>query len=184
MGWTYRRAGKGSGMRKGVLLAATIGGWLSIAPANAGDHRLGFGFHYWKTVDDLAAEGFGNLEDNGVAQVFSYQYLPGGLLRFEFNVEYFNKGFGGSIERAYSPQFFVLLGRFVYAGVGTGVTYSRGFSDRWSDPYYAARGGIELLLLPKLHLDLSANYRFNAWSELEHVETETLTLAAILRLGL
>ncbi len=171
-------------MRKMAAMAAVLGSLLGVSEASAGDHRLGFGFHYWKTVDDLVSGQSDDLDDSGLAQVFSYQYLPGGLVRFEVDIEYFDKGFAGSLERAYSPQFYVLLGRVVYAGVGLGATYSRGLPDQWSEPYYAARGGLELLLLPKLHLDLNANYRFNAWSELEDVETETLTLAAILRLSL
>lgn len=171
-------------MRRLVLAGIAIGLLLGGSGAVASEHRLGFGFHYWKTVDELVDEGFGDIEDKGLSQIFSYQYLPGGLLRFEVGVEYFNKGFAGSLERAYSPQVYVLLGRFVYAGVGVGATYSSGLADSWSEPYYAARGGVELLLLPKLHLDIQANYRFNAWSELDNVETETLTLGAVLRLSL
>lgn len=169
-------------MRKSLIalslaaLAATL-----AAPAEAGEHRLGFGFHWWKTVDDLKDDGFDDIESDGVSQIFSYQYLPGGLIKFEADVEYFDKGFGGATDSAWSPQVFVLVGGFVYGGVGIGITNSSSFASDWSDPYYAARAGFDLLLLPKLHLDLNANYRFDAWSELEDVETETLTLGAIAR---
>ncbi len=169
-------------MRKLLIAAALVAlAAMTANPAQAGEHRLGFGFHYWKTVDELADQGFGDIEDDGLSQVFSYQYLPGGFLRFEFDVEYFDKGFGGSTTRAYSPQFYVLVGRGIYAGVGVGATYSSGLADDWSDPYYAARAGVDLLMLPKFHLDINANYRFNAWDQLDEVDTETLTLGAIAR---
>ena len=162
-----------------IALAVWAGGLA--APAAAGEHRLGFGFHYWKTVDELQDEGFDDIDDSGVSEVFSYQYLPSPLLRWEIDVEYFDKGFGGADESAYSPQVYLLFDRFFYAGIGAGAIYSSGLADDWSDPFYAAKAGLDMLLLPKLHLDLNANYKFDSWSELENVDTDTLTLGAIAR---
>lgn len=151
------------------------------ALASAGEHRLGFGYHYWQTIDDL--DDLPDLDDEGYATVLSYQYLPGGMLRFEIDVEYFPDGYAGSTDKAYSPQAYVLLGRFFYAGVGVGITRSDGFvDDEWSDPWYAARAGIDMLLVPKLHLDINANYRADAFSELEEADTDALTFGASLRL--
>lgn len=157
---------------------------LAIPGLAAAEHRIGFGYHYWKTVDDL--DDFSDIEDDGYATVISYQYLPGGLIRFEFDLEYFPDGFAGSSEKAYSPQAYVMVGRFFYAGVGVGVTQSDGFADgdEWSDPWYAARAGIDMLLLPKLHLDINANYRADAFKELEEADTDALTFGASLRLTL
>lgn len=170
-----------------------MGGWrraaltaiLAVAipaAAAAGEHRIGFGYHYWKTVDDL--DDFADIEDDGYATVLSYQYLPGGLLRFEVDVEYFSDGFGGSTDDAYSPQVYVLFGRFLYAGVGIGITHGDGFAsgDDWSDPWYAARAGLDILLLPRLHLDINANYRANAFEDLEDADTDALTFGASVRL--
>lgn len=169
-------------MRKLWIPSIALALCASIAsPADAGQHRLGFGFHWWKTVDDLKDQGFNDIESDGVSQIFSYQYLPGGLIKFEADVEYFKDGFGGATSSAWSPQFFVLVGGFVYGGVGVGVTNSSSIDGNWSDPYYAARAGLDLLLLPKIHLDINANYRFDAWKELDNVDTETLTLGAIAR---
>ena len=42
----------------------------------------------------------------------------------------------------------------------------------------------ELPLLPRIDLDLNANYRFDAWSELEGFNSKVLTLGAVLRLTL
>lgn len=170
-------------MRKSWIVLALAALIASVAgSAEAGQHRLGFGFHYWKTIDELSDQGIDqDIEEDGLSQVFSYQYLPGGFIKFEADVEYFKDGFGGATDSAWSPQVYVLFGGFVYAGVGVGITNSSSFESDWSDPYYAARAGLDLLLLPKIHLDINANYRFDAWSELENVDTETLTLGAIAR---
>jgi hypothetical protein len=169
-------------MRNCLIAIALLGLAAGAAtPAQAGEHRLGFGFHYWKTVDELQDDGFDDIDDNGVSEVLSYQYLPSPMLRWEIDLEYFDKGFGGATERAYSPQVFLLFGRGIYAGVGVGATYSSGLADDWSDPYYAAKAGFDLLLLPKIHLDINANYQFDAWNQLDNVDTDTLTLGAIAR---
>jgi len=169
-------------MRKSLIALALIGlAAAAVRPAAAGEHRLGFGLHYWKTVDELQDEGFDDIEDNGVSEVFSYQYLPSPMLRWEIDVEYFDKGFGGAEESTYAPQVYLLFGRFFYAGIGAGILYSTGLADEWSDPYWAGKFGIDMLLLPKLHLDINANYRFDTWSELGGFETDTLTLGAIAR---
>ncbi len=169
-------------MRNSLIAIALLGLVAgSAAPAQAGEHRLGFGFHYWKTVDELQDEGFDDIDDSGLSEVFSYQYLPSPVLRWEIDVEYFDKGFGGATESAYSPQIFLLFGRGIYAGLGIGAIYSSGLADDWSDPFYAARAGFDLLLLPKIHLDINANYQFDAWKQLDDVDTDTLTLGAIAR---
>lgn len=167
--------------RLGIAIALTGLAVGLAAPAAAGEHRLGFGFHYWKTVDEIQDEGFDNLDDNGVSEIFSYQYLPSPLLRWEVDVEYFDKGFGGSEESTYSPQVYLLFGRFLYAGIGGGILYSSGLADDWSDPWWAGKFGLDMLLLPKIHLDINANYRFGTFSELGSFDTDTLTLGAIAR---
>jgi hypothetical protein len=158
---------------------------LLTAPAFAGEHRIGIGYHYFTTVDQLHVDNLGAIDDNGNSVVFSYQYLPGGLLRFEGDLEYYSGGYGGSTDKAYAPQVYVLLGRGFYGGVGIGATRSDGFpnGDKWSDPWYAARVGLDLLLLPKIHLDLNANYRANAFSELDNAKSDAVTLGASVRVS-
>ena len=173
-------------MRSIVRLAVALAlAALVPAAASAGEHRLGFGYHYWKTLDDIDVANLSEIDDEGYSTVLSYQYLPGGLFRFEGDLEYFPDGYGGSIEKAYSPQFFVLFGRNFYAGVGVGVTRSDGFADgnEWSDPWYAGRLGVELLLLPRVHLDINANYRADAFKELEISDTDAYTFGASLRIA-
>jgi len=169
----------------GILLVAAAVAVATSAPAEAGGHRFGFGYHYFETVDDIDVGDLGDIEDSGSSTVFSYQYLPGGLMRFEFDLEYYSDGYGGSIEKAYAPQVYILFGQVFYAGVGVGVTQSDGFpdGDDISDPWYAARVGVEILLLPKIRLDINANYRADAFSALEDADTDSTTIGASLRFG-
>lgn len=173
-------------MRSIARIAAALSLTLLFpVAASAGTHRLGFGYHYWTTLDDLELDALSEVDDNGSAGVVSYQYLPGGLARFEFDLEYFNDGFGGSADQAYSPQAYVLFGRFLYAGVGIGMTKSDTLpdGDSWSDPWYAGRVGVEFLLLPRVHLDINANYRADAFKGLQDAESDAMTLGASVRVS-
>jgi hypothetical protein len=165
-----------------TLLFATLVAGLA-APATAGEHRIGAGLHYWQSLDQLD-DDFPDFEihDDGVSGVFSYQYIAG-FIRFEGAAEYFDKGFQGSRDWAISPQVYVLAGRGFYGGVGIGVTYSDFANGSWSDPYYIAKAGVDFLLLPKLHLDINADYRFLKWEDLGDYDSDTITLGATVRVG-
>src|SRR5215210_7069868 len=144
--------GKG---RVPLLLAVTM--ILTAIPAFA-DHRIGAGIHHWQTVDDLADEGFEDLDSEGTSGIVSYQYMPEGIFSLELDLEYFADGFAGSTERALSPQAYVLVGHGLYAGAGVGVTHSDGET---SDMFYAARLGFDISIIPRLSVDVNANYRFD-----------------------
>lgn len=167
-----------------LLLAALAFGAAAPAPAVAAEHRLGVGVHYWRTLDDLADEGFDELDENGTSGVLSYQYIPGGSLSLQIDGEYFAKGFGGSTEATFSPQVFLVLGvKGPYAAAGIGVLYSDELEDEISDPFYIARLGWNLELVPNLYIDLNANYQAGAWSELDQADTDTVTLGGVVRFG-
>jgi opacity protein-like surface antigen len=170
---------KENGRRLPLLLM--IGAVLAAAPALAADHRIGLGVHHWQTVDDLADEGFEGLDDSGTSGILSYQYMPEGIFSFELDMEYFADGFGGSTEAAWSPQVYLLVGHGLYAGVGAGTVYSDGET---SDPFYAAKVGVDFALIPHLSVDVNANYRFNDWSLIDEVDTDTVTFGAVLRVRL
>lgn len=157
---------------------------LAALPAAAAEHRIGVGVHHWQTVEDLRDEGFEDIDESGSSGVLSYQLVPAGLFKLELDLEYFADGFAGSTEEAYSPQVFLLLGNKLYAGVGAGVIYSDQLDDEISDPFYAARLGLDFLILPRLHLDINGNYRFDDWNQLDEADTDTITLGAYLRLAL
>lgn len=172
-----------------TLLLILLGCWtLTPGEAEAAEHRFGLGVQFFKTIDDIADDfgddSFADIEDDGYALVASYQRIPRGLFRLEIDVEYYESGFGGSGEEAITPLAFVLLGRSLYIGVGVGVTFASDLDDDVSDPFYAARLGYELDILPGLSLDINANYRSGAFSDLDEFDTDAATLGAIVRFKL
>ena len=141
---------------KYILLSSIfLGVILPSSDLSAAEHRLGVGVHYWKTLDSLAGDRFGDIKDEGQAWVASYQYVPAGMFRFEIDLEYDKDGFGGSSESSYSPVAYVLFGAGLYGGVGVGVTTSSGLTNDFSDPFYAARLGFEKKLVPGLGIDIN-----------------------------
>ena len=50
-------------------------------------------------------------------------------------------------------------------------------------PFYAFRVGADLEVLPHIHLDINANYRFEDWGKLNtsDVSSDTITLGAAAR---
>jgi hypothetical protein len=165
-----------------IVLMLAVLGWAAAPRQAAADSSIGFGLHSWRTVDDLHSEGFANIRRSGLSYLLSYQYSPGALLKFELDGEYFAKGFGGSTHYAIAPQAFVLVGGFIYGGVGIGTTYSKDFANDFSSPFYVARAGLNLHLLPRFTLDVNANYHFHAFNELKGVNTGTVTVGAIARI--
>lgn len=161
-----------------IALVATL-----ASPAVAADHSLGLGAHFWKTVDDLADDGFGDIEDEGFAYLVSYQYIPRGIFRFEIDLEYSDDGFGGYADETLSPIGMILVGSGLYVGAGIGVTLADGIDDV-SDPFYVGRIGWELAILGTLSVDIHANYRAGAFDELEDASTDAITLGAVARFRL
>ncbi len=166
-----------------LLLGWTLLSFGLTLPATAGEHRIGAGLHYWQSIDQIS-DDFPDvgIADDGLSQVVSYQYLAG-FIRFEAAAEYFSDGFQGSTDWAVAPQVYILAGRGIYGGVGVGATYSDAGFNGWSEPFFIGRAGFDFLILPKLHLDIHADYRFVDWEELENYDSDTITLGATLRVG-
>lgn len=158
-----------------MLACATLG----AAPAEAGEHRLGVGAHFWKTVDDIVDDAsIGDIEDDGYAFVLSYRYVPGGLVFFQVDVDYYADGYGGSTETAYTPMGFVGVGRDWYVAAGIGVTITDDFT---SDHFYVGRIGWDLDLLPGISLDMYASYEIDAFKEIDQLRSDATTLGAVVR---
>ena len=85
----------------------------------------------------------------------------------------------------YQPQAYLILGKIIYAAAGIGGYYTNNKLD--DNPFYAFRVGLDIPLLPILHLDINANYRFENWDNLDtagtRVNTDTVTLGAAARLA-
>jgi hypothetical protein len=157
-------------------------GILSFAPflaRDAGALQLGVGANYWKSVDDVDDDDF---DEDGLSWLATIQFPLAAIAKLEANVEWFEEGFGGSTEDVYAPQAVFILGGLIYAGVGIGVYY---FDDEFADdPFYTLRAGLDLELLPSVHLDINANYRFENWDQVndEDIDEDTITLGAAIRL--
>lgn len=162
------------------LAMAFVAGMTGYASA---DHAIGAGANYWRTIDDL--KGNPEFDRSGVSYYLSYQYRPLPVLFLEAQLERMPDGFMASPDPVYAPQAYIgakLL--FVYAAAGVGMFYADG---EWAnDPFYCLRAGVDLTLLPMIHLDINANYRFTTWDQTEDdatdIDTDTIFLGAAARI--
>jgi len=168
-----------------ALLVASAG-FLAMGAAGRAEeteslHQFGVGAHYWTTVKNIDVN---DVDKNGFSYLAMYKYRYG-WVGIEADLEWFKKGFGGSTEDVYQPQAFIILGKVIYAGAGIGGYYTDGkLADK---PFYALRVGLDIPLLPILHLDVNANYRFENWDDLstegKSIDGDTVTLGAAARLA-
>lgn len=165
--------------RKWLALAIALLVAGSVQSFAQNNHRLGGGVNYWTSIDDIEWDEF---EDDGLSYFLSYQYWPS-LFGFEILGEMRPDGFGD--EDVYAPQFYVLVGQAIYAGLGVGINYA---DSEWADdPFYALKAGLNLELVPSIYLDVSAQYRFADFDEVGfgegEIDTDTLFLGAAVRFG-
>jgi hypothetical protein len=172
---------KSNYFKSGLIIALIIAGLMLSNTAFADSaHRLGAGIHYWVAMEDIDVE---DVDENGYSLIFSYQYIPAGIFKFEADVELMQEGYAGADTNVWSPQAYLLIGKWLYAGLGIGINYAD--SDFAEKPFYALRAGLDLQILPRIFLDVNANYRFENWDfdkVKEDVDTDTVNLGAILRL--
>lgn len=154
-----------------------------------GHHRIGAGLHYWRTVDEIADAWKDSvaIDESGVSWILSYQYSSNPLITFEADILIMPETYGAAEDgyRVWGPQAMLLVGHTIYAGMGVGI-YRAG--DEWApNPFFPLRAGIDLEILPKLSLDINGNYRIEKWNmhyTKEDVDTDTVTLGAIVRVSL
>ncbi len=148
------------------------------APA-AGGIQVGAGANYWRSLKNIDVQ---HVDRDGFSYMVTCQYRPG-WIGIEADVERMQKGFGGSDQDVYEPQAYLVIGKALYGAVGIGGYYTDG--DFSSKPFYAFRAGLDLEVLPMLHLDINANYRFEDWSALNSASltTDTITLGVAARLA-
>ena len=170
---------------KGRLMIVGVLWLLGAQQTMAGEHRIGGGAHYWRTIDDLEENDF-DIDEDGLAYLASYQYVAASMFKLEIDLEIFPDGFAGTNEVVYAPQVLALVGSGIYAGIGIGVYYvDDEFAD---DPFFSLRAGIDLELLPSIRLDINANYTFTDFERIKTVDkdidTDNVTLGAMLRIEL
>ncbi|MDP6491588.1 MAG: hypothetical protein QGH42_04045 [Kiritimatiellia bacterium] len=168
--------------RWGTVLLITV---LLVAVATTANartkHRLGVGAHYWLSADDIELD---NVDTDGFAWLVTYQVRPIPLVKFEAALEMLPDNFYGSSEQVFAPQAYAIAGGWLYAGIGIGVFFSDG--EFIEDPFYALRAGIDVPVLPHIHVDINANYRFMDWDNInnldQHVSVDTITVGAAVRI--
>lgn len=168
-----------------LAVGLLVAGGAQAVSAEDRPNRLGGGANYWKTIDDLTEEGIDGLEgieDSGYNWYASYQYWPS-LVGLELQVEGTPDWLGQG--KAYAPQAYLLVGGWLYGGVGVGIEYAD--SEWGSDPFYAVKAGFNFEILPGVYVDISGNYRANSKAELEgiaeEIDTDAVFVGAGLRLG-
>lgn len=146
------------------------------------DQFIGVGPNYWTALKNIDVH---NIDKDGFSWLASYQCKPASLLKIEADVEMFQKGFEGIDTTVWAPEGYLILGSTIYAGAGVGILYAN--SDFDNKPFYALRAGLDLELLPQLHVDVNVNYRFAEWTNLSamshDINADTMTLGAELRLA-
>ncbi|MBN1424301.1 hypothetical protein JXA88_07075 [Candidatus Fermentibacteria bacterium] len=177
-------------MSRTIGVAAWLAVVVLITPAHAqGHHKIGAGLHYWKTIDEIDVETLegASIKDNGVSWILSYQYSSNPLVTFEADILIMPETYGAAESgyRVWGPQAMILVGPMIYGGIGVGI-YRAG--DEWApNPFFPLRVGVDLEILPKICLDINANYRIEKWNmhyTEEDIDTDTVTLGAVVRLSL
>ena len=176
-------------MRKIVVTAAVVFSLACLLPAptvqavqgdlsgeGRGMHRIGFGVNYWKTIDDIDQD----FDSHGFSYITSYQYGFVPFFKFDAGLEIL-PDMAGTSNTVLAPELFLTIGTMVYAGAGIGVYYNDG--DWGNAPFYMLRAGVDIPILPRIFLDINANYRFNDWGSLSgnDIDTDTMRLGAAVR---
>jgi hypothetical protein len=160
----------------GLVFCCLLGGF-SITRAGT---SIGAGINYWHAMEDI---DFTDFDQDGASWFVTYQSRGGYLIGWEADLELMPEGFMASPEKVYAPQAYAVIGRSMTAAAGIGWYYSDG---DWADqPFYALRAAMEFMLIPKISLDVMANYRFTDWGDLEgeDIDTDTIMLGAALRIA-
>ncbi len=167
-----------------TLSALALLAFVAAPAVQAAEHFIGGGVRYFQTLGDIEIDHLGKIDADGNSYILSYQANPAGVLKFELDLEYFDD-FGGLTSEVYSPQFLVLVGGNLYGGVGAGVYYlsDNPVGDDTSDLFYVGRLGLQLTLLPRIHLDLNANYQTDAFEKVfDGADSDAITLGAMVRI--
>lgn len=167
-------------MRRFIVCLGLVAclGALFVLPAQAGT-RIGGGIHYLRTLGDIKdSPGF---DENAVGFLGSAAFVADPV-RVDAMLEV-TPDYVGSGEVMFQPQGYVLLGSFLYGGLGIGIGYLGDFG--WQDPFYALRGGVDFMV-GNLDLDVFATYRFQNGKDLEGAtsdDLDSITFGALIRFG-
>lgn len=157
-------------------------GSTTVEAAGRPRHFFGAGVNYLRTVGELKDDD--DWDNDNLSYVGIYQYAPSPFARLAVELEHIPDVGPDEDDTIWQPQAYALIGSAIYAGVGIGMSY---MDDEWADdPFYALRAGIDLELVPSLHLDIHANYRFQEIDEVDDLDSEDadqIMFGAAARLG-
>jgi hypothetical protein len=163
--------------------------WTLASPARAaelaggGGNSAGIGVHYWRNVDDGPLNA---VTEDAAAWLLSYQFGPARLLKLETDLELYPWHFIASDSRVYAPQAYALVGLGIYGGLGAGMLVSGGKTS--GSPFYAARAGLDIEVLPSTYFDLSLSYTVSRWEAIANMFDEftarSVSIAAAIRYSL
>lgn len=164
-----------------LLLALSLTVALPLRVRAEATYQIGGGGHYWSAVDDIDID---DVDEDGFGWYLTLRSSPTPLTHIEFELEWLPDELFGVDEQILSPQAYLLVGSVIYAGVGVGTYYVDG--DWAEDPFYAFRVGLDLEIIPRLHLDIHGNYRFDSWDDIDdtvdRIDSDTTTLGIGLRM--
>lgn len=163
-----------------AVIAVLVGAGIIAQAEAVTPHRLGAGVNYWTSLDDIDVH---DIDDDGFGYVLSYQYKPE-WIGIGIDAEMLPDRFG---EDSYAPQAYLLVGGPLYAGAGIGIVYAD--DDFADDPFFSFRAGVDLEVVPQLHLDIYGQYRFEASEDIsgdgdKNIDTDTIFLGVAVRVEL
>lgn len=171
-------------LRSTLLALAILATAGHLAPAAAAEHYLGGGVRFFRTLNDIEIGNVGKIDTDGNSLILSYLADTAGIFKIEFDVEYFADGYGEQTGSVISPQFLVLVGGKLYGGVGAGIQYVQDnqIGDDTSDIFYIGRVGLQFTILPRLKLDLNANYQSDIFDKIFNgPSSSSVTVGAMAR---
>lgn len=161
-----------------LLCAGLLACLLGVRAEDSG-LRLGVGANYWTAVKNIEVD---TIDKHGFSWTGTVQYWPS-WIGVEADIEWFKKGYAGAAQDIWAPQAYLIIGKTLYGAVGLGGYYSDGWCN---NPFYAFRVGADLEVLPRIHLDINATYRFQDWSSLNtsDIKSDTIMLGVAARIAL
>ncbi len=169
------------GKIKSITLATAILLGGSLAAHALDNIQLGVGANYWVAMRDAADDSF---DKHGLGWMISTRYMSTPYFGLGIDLEKSPKNYMMFEKPIYSPAAYLVAGKGIYAALGIGTYYYDGKFIK--DTFYALRAGLNLEIIPKIVIDINANYRSESWSKIRHarreVSSDNIVLGAAVRI--
>ena len=152
------------------LLALAVAGLLGSGALAGDNFQIGVGANYWLALKNAVDDSF---DKRGLGWMISSRYMATPVFGFGLDVERSPKNYIQFEKPIYSPAAYIIVGKGIYAALGIGTYYYDGKFVK--DTFYAARAGLTMELIPRIVIDINANYRSEEWSKIKKVHREVST---------